>query len=307
MSAKEATAREPGAEKLRRAEREEYLKRRQRKTILERCRRIAVVGASESPDSASFVSVEKLLGLGLEILPVLPGCQSYLGLACYSRVRDLPGDVDIVQVYPDEKIDLLSVAREAAEKGAKAFWVEKGWATEQVRELLARSRVQIVEGEGLEREYIKHTSFPARAERVVQAEKGTVAVTQFMSKDPVTVRATDGINVAIEKMKKGHFRHLPVVDDHGKLIGMISDRDIRLIRPSLAFVNPEDAELQLMSTLVRQAAVFDPVIVGPDAPLEHAAELLLRWEIGGLPVVDDKDRLVGMITYTDLLRAFLQR
>lgn len=307
MLAEEAIVRRESAGRARKAEREEYLKRRQRKTILERCRRIAVVGASRSPDSASFVSVEKLLGAGLEILPVLPGSQRYLGFPCYASVRDLPGDIDIVQLYPDARIDLLSVARETAQKGAKAFWIERGWATPEVRELLAQSRVQIVEGESLEKEYAKHTSLPFRVEREASAEKRAATVALFMTKNPVTVRAAEGINIAIDKMKRGHFRHLPVVNEQGKLVGMISDRDIRLIRPSLAFVNPEDAELQLTSTLVRQAAVFDPVVVRPDAPLEHAAELMLRWEIGGLPAVDDKDNLVGMITYTDLLRAFLAR
>jgi len=85
------------------------------------------------------------------------------------------------------------------------------------------------------------------------------------------------------------------------------DRDIRLIRPSLAFVSSEDAAVQLWSTAVRQAAVFDPVTIQPDQPLEQAAELMLRWEIGGLPVVDDRGKPIGIITYTDLLRELITR
>jgi hypothetical protein len=62
-----------------------YLLRRQRKEILERCRRIAVIGASADPDSESYITMEKLLGLGLEIIPVFSGRESLLGL------RYIPG------------------------------------------------------------------------------------------------------------------------------------------------------------------------------------------------------------------------
>ena len=58
-----------------------YLLRRQRKAILERCRRIAVIGASADPDSESYITMEKLLGLGLEIIPVFSGRESLLGCA----------------------------------------------------------------------------------------------------------------------------------------------------------------------------------------------------------------------------------
>ena len=58
-----------------------YLLRRQRKEILERCRRIAVIGASADPDSESYITMEKLLGLGLEIIPVFSGRESLPGAA----------------------------------------------------------------------------------------------------------------------------------------------------------------------------------------------------------------------------------
>jgi CBS domain-containing protein len=88
-------------------------------------------------------------------------------------------------------------------------------------------------------------------------------------------------------------------------IGMLTDRDIRLIRPSLAFLNKEEADVQLWSIAVQQAAVFDPIRVKPETSLKEAADLMLRWHVGGLPVVDDHENVVGMITYTDLLREFV--
>ena len=108
-------------------------------------------------------------------------------------------------------------------------------------------------------------------------------------------------------MEHGHFRHLPVVDEKDKLIGMLTDRDIRLIRPSMAFLTKEEANVQLWSIAVQQAAVFDPVRVKPETSLKEAADLMLRWHVGGLRVVDDQENVVGMITYTDLLREFVGR
>ena len=65
--------------------------------------------------------------------------------------------------------------------------------------------------------------------------------------------------------------------------------------------------VQLWSLAVQQAAVFDPISVKLEMTLKEAAEPMLRWHAGGLPVADDQNRLVGMITYTDLLREYVGR
>ena len=280
-----------------------YLLRRQRKAILENCRRIAVAGVSSDPDSPGFISTEKLLGLGLEVIPVVPDRESLLGLRCYSKLRDVPKRIDIVQVYPGEKLDLVELAREAVEKGAATFWIEQNAAaSREVEEILVNGRVQLVEYENLETEYMKHMPFPGASRTPSRKDRKAAKVKERMTKNPATVRPEDGLKDAIWKMEHGHFRHLPVVDENGKLVGMLSDRDIRLIRPSLAFTNKEDAMVQLWSISVQQAAVFDPVTIKQETTLKEAAELMLRWHVGGLPVVDDREKLVGMITYTDLLR-----
>src|ERR1700739_1170231 len=72
-----------------------YLVRRQRKAVLENCRRIAVVGVSSNPDDPTFVATEKLLGMGLELIPICPGRVSLLGLRCYSRLTEIPSQVNI--------------------------------------------------------------------------------------------------------------------------------------------------------------------------------------------------------------------
>jgi CBS domain-containing protein len=284
-----------------------YLLRRQRKAILENCRRIAVVGVEPDPNSLSFVAVERLLGLGLEIIPVFPDRESFLGVRCYRNLRDVPGKIDIVQVYPTGTIDLVELARVAVDRGVATFWIEQGVvASREIEDILAAGRVQLVEYESLEREYLKHVPFAVPLASAGRRDRKAAKVKERMSQNPVTVKPEDGLTDAIWKMEHGHFRHLPVVDDKGKLIGMLTDRDVRLIRPSLAVVNNEEANLQLWSISVQKAAVFDPVKVTPETTLKQTAELMLRWQVGGLPVVDANDQLLGIITYTDLLREFVR-
>ena len=285
-----------------------YLFRRQRKAILENCRKIAVVGASSDPNSPSFISMERLLGIGLEIIPVFPGRESLLGLHCYTRLRDVPGKLDVVQVYPNEGIDYDELAREAVSKDVNTFWLEPGLsASKEVEDILISGRVHLVEYESLEVEYLKHMPFPTGAAPQSRKDRKAAKVKEQMSRNPVTVKPEDGLKDAIWKMEHGQFRHLPVIDENGKLLGILTDRDVRLIRPSLAFVDKEDAATQLWSIAVQQAAAFDPVSVKPETALKEAAEMMLRWHVGGLPVVDDHDKVVGMITYTDILREFISR
>ena len=285
-----------------------YLFRRQRKEILENCRRIAVVGASSDPNDPSFISMERLLGMGLEIIPVFPQRESLLGLRCFAHLRDVPGKLDVVQVYPSEGIDYEELAREAVIKGINTFWLEPGIAaSKEVEDILVSGRVHLVEYESLETEYLKHTPFPTGPAAQSRKDRKAVKVKEQMSKNPVTVKPEDGLKDAIWKMERGHFRHLPVVDEKEKLVGMLTDRDIRLIRPSFAFVNKEDAAVQLWSISVQQVAVFDPISVKPETTLKEAAALMMRWHVGGLPVVDGQEKLIGMITYTDILREFVGR
>jgi acetoin utilization protein AcuB len=285
-----------------------YLFRRQRKAILENCRRIAVIGASSDPNDPSFISMERLLGMGLEIIPVFPQRESLLGLRCFAHLRDVPGKLDVVQVYPSEGIDYEELAREAVIKGINTFWLEPGIAaSKEVEDILVSGRVYLVEYESLVTEYLKHMPFPTGAAAQPRKDRKAVKVKEQMSKNPVTVKPEDGLNDAIWKMERGHFRHLPVVDEKDKLVGMLTDRNSRLIRPSLAFVNKEDAAVQLWSISVQQAAVFDPISVKPETTLKEAAALMMRWHVGGLPVVDGQDKPIGMITYTDILREFVGR
>jgi CBS domain-containing protein len=118
-------------------------------------------------------------------------------------------------------------------------------------------------------------------------------VRDLMTPNPQTVRPSDLLSVVESKMQQARFRRLPVVDDAGKLIGIVSDGDLRQHLGYLA------------TTRVRAAMVEKPITVAPDAPVETAAQLMIWHKMGGLPVLDDAGQLLGIITESDLLHALV--
>jgi acetoin utilization protein AcuB len=116
-------------------------------------------------------------------------------------------------------------------------------------------------------------------------------VGEQMIRNPVTVSPEDTLIVAQTKMHDGGFRQLPVIMND-KVVGIITDRDIR------------QHGRQMRITKVNAAMSEKVMTVTPATPIDEAARILLDHKIGGLPVVD-RDRLVGIITITDILRAFV--
>jgi CBS domain-containing protein/predicted CoA-binding protein len=247
-----------------------------------------------------------LIEYGLEIAPVIANCESVLGLARYGRVADIAGAIDIVQFYTDGKAAMTQAARDAIAKEAKAFWVESDAASDEVRALLKNAGVCLVEYRSLPEEYEKYLSTRTETAVVSQIEP-LRHVSERMTRYPVTVTPTASIESALEKMKKGHFRHLPVVDENNHLLGMFSDRDLRLMYPSPSFEPDEKALEKFAAAAMADVATFSPVSILPDATLENAADLMLRWNVEALPVIAGDDHLVGIITSSDFLKEFIAR
>lgn len=283
----------------------EYLRKRQRKAILQECRTLAVIGASPDPQNVSYVQIEKLLGFGLSIYPILPGCHRYLGMACYDDLAGVPGPAEITLVFPDPQLDLEDIAQQAREKRTGAFWVEDGEISTASKLALAGAKIHVIEHESFVAEYSRHFPF---AGGLIGPLKGRSrkSVAQRMTRRPTTIKRTDAIDEALKRMKTGHFRHLPVVDEERRLIGILSDRDLRLALSPRAF-HGSGIGRQARTASVEQAAFFDPVTIRADDTLDHAAEMMLRWNVGALPVVHNDNTLAGIITYTDLLREFVER
>ncbi|MDQ4078972.1 MAG: CBS domain-containing protein [Chloroflexota bacterium] len=133
-------------------------------------------------------------------------------------------------------------------------------------------------------------------------------VRDLMSTDLITVEPHQDLGVALALMYEFDIRRLPVVDlEANKLIGIISDRDVRLAIDS-PFLHEDDEEAitDLESILVGEIMSTDLVVIGPNASIGDAARRMLSHKVGGLPVVeldgDGNASLVGMITTSDLLR-----
>lgn len=121
-----------------------------------------------------------------------------------------------------------------------------------------------------------------------------------MTRNPTTISSTDSIRVAVNRMQEKKCRRLPVVDN-GKLVGIVSDRDLRRATNSpLVLRERWYDDFMLDHIPVRACMTENPMTVTPQTSLVEAAKIIRERKFGGLPVLDG-DKLVGIITETDLL------
>jgi acetoin utilization protein AcuB len=127
-----------------------------------------------------------------------------------------------------------------------------------------------------------------------------------MSKPPITVRKSIGVEEALRLMHNENIRRLPVVDKHGKMIGIVSELDLLKVSPSPATsLSVYEIPYLLAKVKMEDVMTEDVVTVHEDTPLEEAARVMADHKIGGLPVMRD-GKVVGMITETDLFKTFLE-
>ena len=129
---------------------------------------------------------------------------------------------------------------------------------------------------------------------------------QHMSSPPVTVQADAPIPAVQDILRSRHFRHMPVVDETGHLLGIVTDRDLRSAYPS-SFLSDADRKAaldRLAETPVSAIMTCDSVSVPFTGTLDDALFLLDRHRVGALPVVNDKGIVVGMFSIRDLMRAY---
>lgn len=127
--------------------------------ILGYARRIAVVGLSDDPSRASHGVARALLDGGYEIVPVNPTIDEVFGLQAYPSLMDVPGDVDLVDVFRRPE-HTPSVARDAVEIGARGLWLQLGVRSAEARRIAGAAGLDYVEDKCLKVEV-------ARARRVI--------------------------------------------------------------------------------------------------------------------------------------------
>ena len=131
-------------------------------------------------------------------------------------------------------------------------------------------------------------------------------VGECMSLQPVTVSEQTSMREAVELMRRHQIRHLPVVQGK-RLLGIVTDRDIRRASPSLlSGISKEEYEEVLDSTPVSRIMTREPFTVTPETDLAEAVRILLEKKVGGVPVVNGQE-LVGILTESDALRVLLEK
>ncbi len=123
----------------------------------------------------------------------------------------------------------------------------------------------------------------------------------------VTIEPTAGVLQAKAKMTSHDIRHLPVVDPEGKLVGILSDRDLRSVMPYGFGQESESEQIRrkLADITVSQVMTPDPHTILESCTLQDALLQFVRFNVGAFPVIDDQRRVVAIISYRDMLRMFI--
>ena len=127
----------------------------------------------------------------------------------------------------------------------------------------------------------------------------------LMTPEPIVVQPNDDISTAVTLLEEASVRHLPVVDERGELVGMVSDRDLRaLLVPH--FLRREIVDGLRASAGSPVSALMSSNVIAVDMEDDVAlvADLIVRHRVGAVPVVDADGKLVGIVSYVDLLRFY---
>ncbi|MFN2184270.1 MAG: CBS domain-containing protein [Anaerolineae bacterium] len=128
-----------------------------------------------------------------------------------------------------------------------------------------------------------------------------------MSTPAVTITPTATFPDALKLMRERRFRRLPVVDKKGRLVGIVSERDLMYASPSSATsLSIWEVHYLLARLHVNEIMTTDVITTTPETPIEDAARLMVTHKIGGLPVVDERREVFGVITETDIFQTFVE-
>ena len=131
-------------------------------------------------------------------------------------------------------------------------------------------------------------------------------VRERMTKHVLTVKPNAPVDETLRRMRLEKIRRFPVVDNEGRLVGIVSERDLLYAAPSPA-TSLSVYELHYLYSRIKveQVMTRDVITVNYDDPIEEAARLMVDHRIGGLPVMREGE-LVGIITETDIFKAFME-
>lgn len=127
-----------------------------------------------------------------------------------------------------------------------------------------------------------------------------------MTPNPTTVTPDTSVKDALDLIRRKRFRHLPIVDENGRLVGITTEKDLVYASPKPEMsLSQFEIQYLLSRMTVGQVMHRNVITVSPDLPIEEAAQVMIRHRIGCLPVLEN-DRLVGIISDTDIFRVFVE-
>lgn len=127
-------------------------------------------------------------------------------------------------------------------------------------------------------------------------------VSEYMVRDVTTLDEQTHLLDAVLLIRRSGKRHIPVVDAEGKPVGIITDRDIARVAPSMLTPMKAEAYNQIFeSTPVTKAMTRPPVTIKPEASIAEAVDMLHMHKVGALVVVNDAGSVIGILTVTDML------
>lgn len=132
-------------------------------------------------------------------------------------------------------------------------------------------------------------------------------VDKSMTRKVITADPDTPILEARETMTENGIRHLPVVDREDRLVGIVTDRDIRSAMPSTLLDDADSREVRtrLERVSVKEVMTRDPITISPQYTIQDALLLIQKTRVGAFPVVDETGRLKGIISIRDLVRSFI--
>jgi CBS-domain-containing membrane protein len=126
---------------------------------------------------------------------------------------------------------------------------------------------------------------------------------ELMTEAPATVWTTTKVRTAVDMLQTLDVRHLPVLDEAGELVGMLSDRDLRALQIPYVFAEEYVGQLRQALDAPVSTVMSGPVIsVDQEDDASQIVALMLEHKIGAVPVIDVEGTLVGIVSYTDVLR-----
>ena len=192
-------------------------------------------------------------------------------------------------------------------------WITTREAATRLEVTMARVRQMVVEEKLTARKLggkyrgqwlVKSSDITQRLQK--KGANGTMKVKNRMTHNPIVASPKTTYNEALRLMKENVIKHLPIVDKHDKLVGIVTHSDMLRVEPSPATTLSVYEIVSLLDKMTLDKVMQHPVLtVKESCGIANAAGFMLEHEIGCLPVMRD-DKVIGIITDTDIFKTFIE-